>query len=910
MPACFKNIVRLIVCFVVLPLAGICQVVPIVPAWVSGMGGASGNAISTIMKLDAQNNSYITGYFSGTVDFDPSPGVKNLISKGGSIDIFIAKYDTNGSLVWVVSLGGDGDDEPNGLDFDSNGNISITGVNASTDFDADPGPGVATLASAGGNDTFIVHITNTGGFLWAKSIGGSGNDFGSKVAVDHGNNVIVASQFQSTVTVGGSPYVASGITDGLLTKYDASGNLLWAFHFDRLGASNPITNVIADNNDNITISGSLNGTVDFNPLGIATYVTGNGATFIAQYSSSGILNWSNVILGNAGAINMALDAQNNIYIDGTFSTPINFGSATPLSPKGLQDVFIAKYNQNGFRQFYKGIGGIGASAAGYGIAVSADNNIYVSGYLNGTVDFDPSINTANLTYHGQGDLFLGKYDANGNYQWAFNAGSSNCNNTSAQSVSVDTNNDLILTGSFCSIVNFDASGCTLTTSTAQGVRDMFIAKYATTTLVNNNIITAPTVNTFCYTGDPAVITGSLPTGGNGVYLYQWQESNDNVTFNNVNLAAFPDFEPQTISATTYYRRMVTSSNCAMPVASNVITITVTPAVTNNVITTQSASFCGPAFSGDITGTSAGGAGYSYQWQQSTDNNTFTDITGATGLIYNAGLVSTTTYYRRQVISGSCNTPSPSNVVTITISTGALAKVSAGSTICFGSSVTLTASGGTKYDWTPIAGLSANNIAAPVATPLVTTTYKVIVANNGCPDSATVTITVIPKPNVDAGPDKIVLKGDKVQLAGKVTGSNVQYSWSPTTYLDDPAILNPTATPTESITYTLTATSDQGCAIETDKVTINVYEKVVVPNTFTPNGDGTNDTWNIAAINAYTGSVITVYNREGVPVFKSIGYNKNWDGTFKGKLLPFGTYYYVIDLKDGNKPISGWLAIVK
>jgi gliding motility-associated-like protein len=62
--------------------------------------------------------------------------------------------------------------------------------------------------------------------------------------------------------------------------------------------------------------------------------------------------------------------------------------------------------------------------------------------------------------------------------------------------------------------------------------------------------------------------------------------------------------------------------------------------------------------------------------------------------------------------------------------------------------------------------------------------------------------------------------------------------------------------------------------------------------------------------AYTGSVVTVYNREGLPVFKSTGYTKAWDGTFKGKLLPFGTYYYVIDLKNGAKPLSGWVAIVK
>jgi gliding motility-associated-like protein len=313
--------------------------------------------------------------------------------------------------------------------------------------------------------------------------------------------------------------------------------------------------------------------------------------------------------------------------------------------------------------------------------------------------------------------------------------------------------------------------------------------------------------------------------------------------------------------------------------------------------------------GDITGFSVGN-GYTYQWQQSVDNVTFTNINGANGILYNPGVVTTTTYYRRLVSGGGCNTPSISNSLPITISTGTLAKVSAGSTICAGSSVTLTASGGATYSWSPAAGLSATNTATPIATPLVTTTYRLTVYNGNCSDTASVTIIVIPKPSVDAGEDKIILKGDKVQLAGKVTGNNVQYSWSPTTYLDDPAILNPTVTPIENITYTLTATTDQSCSIETDKVTIKVYEKVVVPNTFTPNGDGTNDTWNIAAINVFAGGVVTVYNRDGMPVFKSTGYTKAWDGTSNGKLLPFGTYYYTIDLKNGTKPMSGWVAIVK
>ncbi|MGF7082372.1 gliding motility-associated C-terminal domain-containing protein [Mucilaginibacter sp. UYCu711] len=1105
MPASFKNMLRLIACLLVLPLTAICQVAP---AWVADMGGPNGNAISTIIKVDAQNNMYVTGIFSGTVDFDPSSaGTKNLTATSTGYDGFIAKYNASGGLVWASSFGGPGTDQPNGLDVDINGNITLTGQFDSQLMDADPGAGVFNLTAAG-RDAFIIRLDNNGDFLWAKSIGGTGIENGGKVVSDASGNLVVAAQFQSTINVGGTNIAPKGTKDGLLVKYDAAGNVIWKFSLGDAGGDNSIIGAVIDKNNNITIAGYINGTVDFNPLGSVNNVAGNNSMFIAQYSSSGTFLWVNVILGTAqGAdynINMALDAQNNIYMNGVFAAPINFGSATPLSPKGIQDVFLAKYNQNGFVQFYKDIGNAGSFINNYGIVVSPDNNIYLSGYFTGTIDFDLSAAVANVKDHGREDMFLVKYDVNSNYKWAFGLGNNSCNNNMARSVAVDGNNDVLLTGSFCSTVNFNESGCASTSSAQSIVRDLFIAKYTAATAVydnaiwqpqpnapvctattsdpslikgsvpvgpgpftyqwqasfdnitfsdvnengpdydpplvtktayfrrivaggsctagtasnvitiaitpvpintistpaavtsfcgpgdpaiisgsplpgigytiqwqqstdnitftdiagvntinydpppitvttyyrriitaagcaalplsnvvtinihraitiNNNSIAQPVPATFCSaSADPSVINGSTPTGGTGNFTYQWQMSTDNITFTDISGAAALsiNYDPSVITTTTYYRRGVLSF-CSAPLYSNVVTITVTPAVGNNTLTAPTAtSFCGPAFGGDITGTSAGGAGFSYQWQQSTDNVNFTDIAGANRLTYNTGLVSTTTYYRRLVTGGSCGTPSPSNVVAITISTGALAKVSAGSTICAGNSVTLTASGGTKYTWTPAAGLSATNVAAPTATPLVTTTYKVIVSTGNCSDSAKVIIIVIPKPIVDAGEDKIILKGDKIQLAGKVTGNNVQYSWSPTTYLDDPAILTPTATPTEDITYTLTATTDQNCAIETDKVTIKVYEKIVVPNTFTPNGDGTNDTWNIAAMTAYTGSVVTVYNREGLAIFKSTGYTKSWDGTFKGKLLPFGTYYYVIDLKNGTKPLSGWLTIVK
>jgi gliding motility-associated-like protein len=111
-------------------------------------------------------------------------------------------------------------------------------------------------------------------------------------------------------------------------------------------------------------------------------------------------------------------------------------------------------------------------------------------------------------------------------------------------------------------------------------------------------------------------------------------------------------------------------------------------------------------------------------------------------------------------------------------------------------------------------------------------------------------------------------------------------------------------------YVLTVTPANGCSIDEDQVTVTVYEKIVIPSTFTPNNDGVNDIWNIEALETYPQGTITVFTRNGKQVFQSKGYGKPWDGKLNGALLPTGTYYYVIDLKNDTPKLSGWVLLVR
>lgn len=191
----------------------------------------------------------------------------------------------------------------------------------------------------------------------------------------------------------------------------------------------------------------------------------------------------------------------------------------------------------------------------------------------------------------------------------------------------------------------------------------------------------------------------------------------------------------------------------------------------------------------------------------------------------------------------------------------------------------------------------------------TITYSYTDAN-GCTNSKTQVIAVNRKPVITAGPDKFMLEGGKVELTPTLDPNIVPtYTWTPASYLDNPAASNPVASPPDDITYTLTVTSDKGCKT-TDDVFVKVLKAPVIPNIFSPNGDGVHDRWEIPYLSTYPGCTIDVYNRYGQLIYHSVGYDTPWDGKVKGSEVPVGTYYYIIDPKNGRARMSGYVDIIR
>jgi gliding motility-associated-like protein len=230
-------------------------------------------------------------------------------------------------------------------------------------------------------------------------------------------------------------------------------------------------------------------------------------------------------------------------------------------------------------------------------------------------------------------------------------------------------------------------------------------------------------------------------------------------------------------------------------------------------------------------------------------------------------------------------------VTILVTDTVIAQVSSDTTVCEGESVQLFALDAVYYRWTPGDGLNNPDISNPVASPNTTTTYFVDSYIGSCYDEDTVTVTVLPKPVADAGNDTTINQGESVQLNGSGVGN---YSWLPIDALSNPAIVNPVASPLNTTTYTLTITGGNGCK-SSDSVTVNVthIHEFIVPNAFTPNGDGLNDLFQFFTKGIQQITSVKVFDRWGEMVYNADGNESGWDGTYKGKECQIETYVYLI-----------------
>lgn len=185
------------------------------------------------------------------------------------------------------------------------------------------------------------------------------------------------------------------------------------------------------------------------------------------------------------------------------------------------------------------------------------------------------------------------------------------------------------------------------------------------------------------------------------------------------------------------------------------------------------------------------------------------------------------------------------------------------------------------------------------------------ANNGCSSFKEQPLYIHPLPLVNAGNDATIFLGNSVALLANITGQIATIKWTPNLYLNLDDIVNPISLPKKDIAYRLDVATLYGCTAF-DSVHIKVISNVKVPNSFSPNGDGINDTWSIEGLEAFPRATVQIFDRGGRKVFSTQGVTSiYWNGQVNGKPLPTGTYYYVVQLNDAYlpKPIAGWVMLL-
>lgn len=357
-------------------------------SWIRQAGGSL-NDIGRSLTLDSLGNIYLTGSFEVMAWFGSTQ-----INSNGSNDIFVAKYNNNGTLQWVKNFGGFFDDHGNAITSTEGGYTWIAGsIQGISTFGNTP------VISNGGDDAFIMKLNPEGNLQWVKNAGGTSEDMAYSVAIDVAEDAIITGRFQSSAQFGTSTLTSSGNNDIFIAKYSPIGNLKWVRKAG--GTGNDLTRAVrTDYSQNIYLAGSFEGNATFGTLNLVS--NGLKDAFVAKYDKGGNPLWLRNI-GGSGIDNakaLALDALSNVYVAGAFRNSMTLGDKT-LTSAGSSDIFVVKYNAAGYRVWSQQAGGTAPDSA-MAIAVRPDKNLALGGSFGSTAAFGGT----NLISQGMDDSFL------------------------------------------------------------------------------------------------------------------------------------------------------------------------------------------------------------------------------------------------------------------------------------------------------------------------------------------------------------------------------------------------------------------------------------------------------------------------------------------------------------------------
>lgn len=457
--------------------------------WARGWGGTADD-IGYDVAVDSSGNAFVAGSFMGSMDIDPGPNVITRTAQGSSTDCFLSRLNSKGEFVWGPAWGGSGRDRVRGVALDGSGNVYLAGVFEGT-CDFDPGTTALNIQSKGGRDAFLMKFSPSAAMNYVKTWGAhySLGDGAYSVVCDQANYVWVTGDFYGGVDMDPSSAVdyrqSTGGTNMLanfLNKFDSSGNYqlsrTWGAHY---GLENLDCGIAMAPGGYPYVASYFNGNVDFDPSATKTdfhnsYGSWDG--LLVKYDNVGNYQYGRSwgvasSTSKVAASACAVDSSGNVYIAGGFqgSVDLNPGSGTAIFySAGSWDAFLIKLNAAGDFLWGKVWGSPGADYA-YDVAVGDSNNVYVTGYFTGLVDFDIGAPTVERASKGYEDIFLCKYAADGSLLWVDTFGGPN--GDFGYAVDWSSIGRVFVTGSFRYVVDFDP-GPGIYELTSKGNSDVFL----------------------------------------------------------------------------------------------------------------------------------------------------------------------------------------------------------------------------------------------------------------------------------------------------------------------------------------------------------------------------------------------------------------------------------------------------
>jgi hypothetical protein len=379
---------------------------------IGGTGSEPGIYGAIDIRYDRIGNVYVTGAFEGTATFTTTSGVSQTLSSTGGSDAFFAKYDTSGVLQWALKAGSSGRDEGFGVNIDWSGNIVFTGMyGGSITFQTTSGS-TLSMPHTGALDGYMAKYSPAGVLMWTTRNHSVGDDLIALPRFDRQNNIYVASNFGCcsgfTTTFGSVSISDGGGWGAYVAKADSNGNWIWV-NGTGSAADEAGSSCAVDDSGNVFVVGHFSGSgaslSSAAPgLPIAMSSAGSYDVYIARYSTTGVLQWANVVGGTGQEVTYCatLNERNNVVLTGSFNGTANF-MGTFLTSAGSSDIFVSEFTKSGSLVSAIRAGGPGADD-GFSVASDSKGALYISGAFSNTATFGSS----SVSSSGNVDSYVAK----------------------------------------------------------------------------------------------------------------------------------------------------------------------------------------------------------------------------------------------------------------------------------------------------------------------------------------------------------------------------------------------------------------------------------------------------------------------------------------------------------------------